>query len=89
MFCSLCTDLRWIGIKHHKAKFLGADAAEEDVEGVTGGHKAVEERHPLLAGVARTPTVVLRTWTQGDESEDRAFLFLFQRSHVKKILLYQ
>lgn len=80
-----CTDLRWIGVEHHEAKFLRADAAEVDVEGATGGHDAVEERHSLLAGVARTPTVILRTWTQRDTTEfkTQSLCFVFKK---KKIL---
>lgn len=65
----MCADLRWIGVKHHEAKFLRADAAEEDVEGVTSGHDAVEERHSLLAGVARTPALILRAWKQRHTTE--------------------
>lgn len=56
-----CTDLRWMSVQHHEAKLLRADAAEVDVVGATGGDDAVEERHSLLAGVARTPAVILRT----------------------------
>lgn len=60
----MVTDLGRIGVEHHEAKFLGADAAEEDVYGAAGGHDAVEERHSPLAGVARTPAVILRTCTK-------------------------
>lgn len=58
---SLHTDLSWISIEHHEAKFLRADAAEKDVKRTVGGDDAVEERHSLLAGVACTPPVILRT----------------------------
>lgn len=57
-----CTDVGGVGVEYHEAKLLRADAAEEDVEGVLGGHDAVEEGDPLLAGVARTPAVVLGPW---------------------------
>lgn len=57
------TDLRWVGVEHHETEFLWADAGEVDIEGVTGGHDAVEQRQSLLAGVACTPTMILRTWT--------------------------
>lgn len=61
--CVLClhTDLSWISIEHHEAKFLRADTAEEDIKWMVGGYDAVEERHSLLAGVACTPPVILRT----------------------------
>lgn len=55
------TDVGGVGVEHHESKLLGADATEEDVEGVLGGHDAVEEGDPLLAGVASTPAVVLGT----------------------------
>lgn len=58
---SLHTHLSWISIEHHEAKFLWADTAEEDVKRMVGGYDAVEERHSLLAGVACTPPVILRT----------------------------
>lgn len=60
----LYTDLRCFSTEHHEAKFLRADAGEEDVKGVSNGHDAVKERHSFLTGVARTPTVILRTWIQ-------------------------
>lgn len=58
------TDLRGVGVEHHEAKFLRADAGEEDVDSVTGGHNGVEEGNSPLTGVTRTPAVILRTCTQ-------------------------
>lgn len=58
---SFHTDLSCISIEHHDAKFLWADTAEEDVKRMVGGDDAVEEGNSLLAGVARTPPVILRT----------------------------
>lgn len=62
-------DLRWIRVEHHEAKLLRADAREIDVKGVTSGYDTVEEGKSPLAGVARTPTVILRTWTQTHKTE--------------------
>lgn len=58
----LCADLRWISVDHHEAKILRTGTGEIDVEGVTSGHDAVEERHSLLAGVSCTPAMILRAW---------------------------
>lgn len=63
------TDLRRIRVEHHEAKLLRADACEVNIKGVTGGYDAVEQRKSPLAGVARTPTVILRTWTQTHKTE--------------------
>ncbi|XP_034748677.1 fibrocystin-L-like [Etheostoma cragini] len=41
--------LLWISVEQHEAKFLRASTGEEDLEGATGGHDAVEERHSLSA----------------------------------------
>lgn len=62
-------NLGWISVEHHQAKVLRTDAGEVDAVGVTGGHDAVEQRQPLLAGVAITPTVILRAWSQRNTTE--------------------
>lgn len=59
--CVCVSDLGRVGVEHHEAELLRADAAEEDVERAVGSDDAVEEGHPPLAGVAGAPTVVLRT----------------------------
>lgn len=83
----LCTDLRWISVQHHEAKLLRADAAEVDVVGATGGDDAVEERHSLLAGVARTPTVILRTWTHRYTAELKTLSLRFFFNFISEISL--
>lgn len=87
VFSRLCTDLRFISVQHHEAKFLRADAGEVDIEGVTGGHDAVEERQPLLAGVARTPAVILRTWTQRHTTESQTHSLCFELISERSFVL--
>lgn len=70
----LCADLRWISVDHHEAKILRAGTGEIDVDGVTGGHNAVKERHSLLAGVSSTPAMILRAWMHNTQQNLRWIL---------------
>lgn len=80
----LTTHLSWISVKHHEAKFLRADAVEVNIEGAVDGHDAVEEGYSLLAGVACTPAMILRTWIRRQTAAFKTQSWRFLHSFLQR-----